>query len=346
MAKRKRLTPARPNFFSAELDGTPPAPEAPRAPISQVAGDVAMTAAFEEVQAELQNAQREGRMVLSLPLDAIREDYLIRDRMACDLDEMEALKDSIRTRGQQTPIEVTDLGDGVYGLISGWRRLRALKELHVETGGLLRFSVVQALQRLPADRPAAYVAMVEENEVRADLSFYERARIVLSAVNAGVFDSDKQALQTLFASASFSKRSKVKSFMPLVQGLDQVLRYPAQIPERLGLALSKAMAHDPAFVRQLRRALHPDHDMTPEQERAALERALSGGIPAQAKPKKPEPKAGDRVTVDPTTPQMSQPFEVISGVHLRARAGRVELDGDGVSPALIDRLKEWLKTQG
>ena len=343
MAKRKRLTPARPNFFSAELDGTP---EPSRAPIAQVASDVALTAAFEEVQAELQTAQREGRMVLSLPLDAIREDYLIRDRMVCDADEMEALKDSIRTRGQQTPIEVTDLGGGTYGLISGWRRLRALKELHADTGGLQRFGVVQALQRLPADRPAAYVAMVEENEVRADLSFYERARIVVSAVTAGVFDSDKQALQTLFSSASFSKRSKVKSFMPLVQALDEVLRYPAQIPERLGLALSKAMTEDAQFGPRLRNALRPGQDMSAKEERRVLEQALAKSPAPQVKPKKTDPKLRIRADIDTSMPPMSQPFEVISGVHLSARAGRVELDGDGVSPALIDRLKDWLKAQG
>ena len=343
MAKRKRLTPARPNFFSAELDASP---EPTRAPIAQVASDVALTAAFEEVQAELQNAQREGRMVLSLPLNAVREDYLIRDRMTCDAGEMEALKDSIRTRGQQIPIEVTDLGGGTYGLISGWRRLRALKELHADTGGLQRFGVVQALQRLPADRPAAYVAMVEENEVRADLSFYERARIVVSAVSAGVFDSDKQALQTLFSSASFSKRSKVKSFMPLVQVLDEVLRYPAQIPERLGLALSKALTEDAQFGPRLRHALRPGQDMTPEDERRILEQSLAKPSAPQAKEKKTDPKPGIRSDIDTTTPPMSQPFEVISGVHLSARTGRLELEGDGVSPALIDRLKTWLKTQG
>lgn len=343
MAKRKRLTPPSPNFFSAELDASP---EPSRAPIAQVASDVALTAAFEEVQAELQTAQREGRMVMSLPLSAVREDYLIRDRMACDAEEMEALKDSIRTRGQQTPIEVTDLGGGTYGLISGWRRLRALKELHADTGGLQRFGVVQALQRLPADRPAAYVAMVEENEVRADLSFYERARIVVHAVGAGVFETEKQALQTLFSSASFSKRSKVKSFMPLVQALDEVLRYPAQIPERLGLALSKALAADDRFGPRLRQSLRAGQDMSPEQERRVLEQALAPAPQDRSKPEKTDPKPPVRVEIDTSMPPMSQPFEVISGVHISARAGRVELDGDGVSPALIDRLKEWLKTQG
>lgn len=334
---RKRLTPARPAFFDAD-PGTP-APHPARAPIAQVAGDVAISAAFEQVQSELQTAQREGRMVLSLPLEAVRADYLIRDRLACHPEEMEALKDSIRIRGQQTPIEVTDLGGGRYGLISGWRRLRALRELHEDTGGLARFGVVQALLRLPADRPAAYVAMVEENEVRADLSFYERARIVVQAVDAGVFDSDKQALQSLFASASFSKRSKVKSFMPLVQALDGALRHPAQIPERLGLSLSKALAEDAGFATRLRDMLRPATPMSAEEERAILEHALK---PAPVKPGKTVSDPKVRVETMP----LSDPYEVSPGIQIRARAGRVELEGDGLNPALIDRLKDWLKTQG
>ena len=118
MAKRKRLTPARPPFFDAEPGTSAAPPSTTRAPIAQVAGDVAITAAFDEVKSELQTAQREGRMVLALPLDAVRADYLIRDRLSCDPEELHALKESLRTRGQQTPIEVTDLGNGRYGLIT------------------------------------------------------------------------------------------------------------------------------------------------------------------------------------------------------------------------------------
>ena len=53
--------------------------------------------------------------------------------------------------------------------------------------------------------------MVEENEIRADLSFFERARIVRRAVEGGVFGSEKQALQSLFSAASYAKRSKIKT---------------------------------------------------------------------------------------------------------------------------------------
>ena len=125
MAKRKRLTPPNPGY----LDATP-APEAKSmfaaAPIADVAREAASSAAIDEMAETLSRARTEGRMVLSLPLADIQLDYLVRDRTLVDDAEMTALMDSLRARGQQTPVEVTDLGGGRYGLISGWRRCQAL----------------------------------------------------------------------------------------------------------------------------------------------------------------------------------------------------------------------------
>jgi len=361
MAKRRRLTPPGPDHLGTpgapDADSEPKAPDratysdsgaalrgpaaigiapqdAPqaRAPIAQVAGDASIAAAFEAVRGELQNAQREGRMVLSLPLDAVKPDYLIRDRLSCDPDEMEALKQSIRHRGQQTPIEVADLGGGQYGLISGWRRLQALAALYEDSGGLARFGHIQALLRLPKDRPAAYISMLEENEVRANLSFYERARIVTLAVEAGVFDSDKKALQSLFSTASFAKRSKVKSFMPLVRALDGALRFPAQIPERLGLALSRAIGEDAALAKTLPRALTAAASANAEEERLILERYQSGAPATKAKKQ--------------ALKGASEPDGAPDPISLRFKAGRIVLEGPGVDAALRDQLQTWLAARG
>ena len=71
----------------------------------------------------------EGRLVQSLALEAVVADHLVRDRLAAEDEAMATLKASIAARGQQTPIEVVDLGQGRYGLVSGWRRLAALHAL-------------------------------------------------------------------------------------------------------------------------------------------------------------------------------------------------------------------------
>lgn len=316
MSKRKRLTPAQ------FLEGAP-SETSSRPPIAQVAAETAAMAAFEEVAGELRRAEAEGRMVLSLDLDQVAADHLIRDRVVSDDDDLRALRDSLRARGQQVPIEVVDRGPGSqprYGLISGWRRLLALWDLWDQTGDP-RFGRVLALVRRPDTAPAAYVAMIEENEIRAGLSFYERARITLMAVQAGVFETEKKALQSLFSAASDAKRSKVKSFIPLVQALDGALRFPARIPERTGLALSKAL-EEVGFAARLRDQLMRNPAATPEAEALVLARAM-------------RPEKGSK-----------PPNSDVSGIRLTPRKGGVLLEGPGVDANFVARLKDWLSRPG
>lgn len=317
MAKRKRLSPA----VGIDLPAsTPSAPSSgPRPPIASMAQDAATAAAFDAVRAELVEAREGGRMVMQLPLEAVDRAYLIRDRIEMDAEEMAALIDSLRRRGQQTPIEVADLGGGAYGLISGARRVAALSALYTETKEA-RFAKVQALIRQPADRAATYVAMVEENEIRAGLSYYERARIAHKAVAFGVFPNTKDALQSLYAGVSFSKRSKIKSFMVLVEAFDPVLRFPANITERLGLSVVKAMAEDADLEDRIHNALVHTPPETPAQEAALLAQAL-----------KSEPKS------------VSKPPEIVRGVRIQAKPGRIVLEGTGVTELFIARLESHLK---
>ena len=220
-----------------------PAPGlAPAAPIARVAAEAAGAAASTRSPRPCAAPATSGRMVLDLPLDAIAPDHLARDRLPVEDAEALALRESLRAHGQRTPIEVTPLqvtaGGGAlpYGLISGWRRLAALKALHAETGEA-RFATVQALVRRPETAADAYVAMVEENEIRVGLSQYERARVAARATERGVFPSEKAALLALFATASRPKRSRIRAFLELYHALDGALRFPAPLPERLGLAL-------------------------------------------------------------------------------------------------------------
>ncbi|MCX7568036.1 ParB N-terminal domain-containing protein [Sulfitobacter sp. F26169L] len=331
MAKRKRLTPAL-------LNDAPAAAPAARAPIAQIAGDVASTAAFEALRAELEGATREGRIIRAIPLEQVHEAYLIRDRQHTAEEDVEALYHSIRSRGQQAPIEVVMVEDG-FGLISGWRRLQALRALYADTGEE-RFATVQALVRQPAAQADAYVAMVEENEIRANLSFYERARVAVQTLRAGVFETEKEALQSLFASVSFSKRSKIKSFMPVVEALDEVLHAPQLIPERLGLALSKRLAEDGGAAARLRAHLREAH-ATGRAEREVLEAAVSDEAPAESKPEKndrptPAPNAAAGVTL-PLQRKLGE------GLELLAREGRVVVQGTGVDAAFVARLEAFLR---
>ena len=325
MAKRKRLSPA-------AVAGMPEPLETKaalgwvghgrrRAPIADVSGDAAEQSAFEEVAEELRRAREEGRMVLRLPLSAVEAGHLLRDRVVAEPEDMQVLKDSLRAHGQQTPIEVVDLGAGRYGLISGWRRLLALQELAGEDAE--QFGFVQALLRTPDGAPEAYRAMVEENEIRANLSFYERARIAVLATRQGVYSDTKKAVQSLFASARAPKRSKIMSFTHLVEALDDHLRFPVAIPEKLGLPLVAALQERAGFKRQVTEALRRAEVQDAEAERAVLERVLKGSKPAA----RPVSEA------------------VAPGLTLTTGKGRVVLAGKAVDGALLDDLRAFLKAR-
>lgn len=341
MAKRKRLSPARSNY----LDDAERAPEAKSLypmgiahhapPIAQVAGDSSLKAAVEELADEIRTARREGRLVQALPLEVVDDGYLVRDRMpaAATDTEMAALVASLRARGQQTPIEVVELGEDRYGLISGWRRLAALRTLLEETGDS-RFRTVQALLRRPENASDAYLAMVEENEIRVGLSYYERARIVARAAEQGVYPDETAALRGLFVAASRAKRSKIGSFTVLYHALDDMLRFPSAIPERLGLSLVKTLRDDPRAAARITTALRAANPQSAGDEVATLVRILK------------IPRKTQSLTEGSETEIPQE--EMIGEIRLTGSetGDRLILSGVGLTPAFRDRLRAWLREQG
>lgn len=336
MAKRKRLTPANPTYLS---DSGGPLNTGMRAPIAEVASEAAATAALRDVTAAMTEAREAGRMVAQIPLDQIDLTYLVRDRVSGDDADMEALLASIRDRGQQTPIEVVDLGSDAapkrYGLISGWRRCQALSQLAGDGEGS---DHALALLRAPKAASEAYVAMVEENEIRVGLSYFERARIALKAAEQGVFEDVEQALRGLFAAASRPKRSKIRSFVGIVQALDGVLAHPHRMGERQGLALAKRLEDDPAFVQTLVRSLSLQYDRSADAEQAVLSDLLTQG-PKQLEPAKSVPKNGKK------TPPPARELRPGLTVQVDEASGAVRISGHALTPALRARLLDWLQRQ-
>ncbi len=333
MARRRRLTPAQPGYLGPAPDRAASA-AAGAPPIAQVSGAAAEAAALKALTDGLQAARADGRMVVEVPLGDVAPGHLARDRLALEAEALAALKASIHAHGQRVPAEITPLEAGAetaspyrFGLISGWRRLRALAELHDETGEA-RFSVLRALIRPPGQAADSYVAMVEENEIREGLSYYERARIVAEATARGVFADRAAALRALFATASRAKRSKIGSFLELHDALGEVLRFPAEIPERLGLAL----------VARLRAE-------GPERLRAALvEAAPTSGTAEMALLTRLTRAPGGDVSRAKHAAEVLRP-----GLAFRAarRGDRItlELSGADVDDALLARLQALVRAQ-
>lgn len=341
---RRRLSPAQPGYLGAQS-----APETKSAllgagpPIAKVSGQSAEAAALRELAEGIETARRDGRMIVEVPLAEIAPGYLLRDRINLDQDELGALKASIQAHGQRVPAEIAPLEGKVsdklglpvagapsyrFGLISGWRRLRALSELHAETGDV-RFSVLRALIRSGQEEAEAYVSMVEENEIRVGLSYYERARLVAEATQRGVFPSESEALRQLFATASRAKRSKIASFIDIYRKLGDVLQFPADIPERLGLTLvTQIRAGRGLDIRAGLTATSPD---TAAEELALLQTLCA------------PPQKSD-------VSRAKQESETLCpGVVLktRTRRGKLEviLSGDQVTQDLIERLRTALSDE-
>lgn len=321
---RRRLTPPRQDFL-AEAISTAAHPHLrdtltdSHPPIAQVAGQAAMQAALDDLAADVTRTRLEGRIIEKLPIAEIDAAYLVRDRQMIDTDEMEALITSIRSRGQQMPIEVVDKGAGReprYGLISGWRRLEALRRIDPSSDAM-------AIIRRPETAADAYVAMVEENEIRAGISYYERARIVTKSIEAGVYPDARTALHGLFGNVSRAKRSKIKSFTKLVSTLDAHLKFPAAISEKTGLSLVKAI--DEGQSEALISALKNTPVTTAADELATLTYATKKH---EAKPPR---SASPRIDVE---------------VSLDLGTGHIVLSGTGVGPDLEKRLRRWLRKLG
>lgn len=309
MARRRLTVPAE------DAPGTPSAARPSAAfsaapPIARAAAEAAQAGAEAARDAKrLAEAEAEGRLLVDIPLERIEPESLARDRLpgAIPEDDVAALTVSLRTHGQRTPAEVVQLGAGRYGLVSGWRRFTALQALFAETGeerfGVLRARVIRTPlagqgEAISSD-PAAYIAMVEENEIRVGLSHYERGRIAVLAVQAGAFPDTERAISELFAAASRAKRSKIRSFALLHEALGDALSHPQAIPERLGLRTAEALrAGLPDAAARLRRGLEKaDPEGGAEAELSALSReaetvlrlAAEAASGAEEKPRRGRP---------------------------------------------------------
>jgi hypothetical protein len=334
---RRRLGPARPGFLAEPPAGAPLPPRPAMPPIAQVAGEAAAGSAMLDLAETLAAGRAEGRLLLAIPLAEIDEGHLARDRMEAGDGEMAALVESIRRHGQRAPVEVAPLRGAVpWGLVSGWRRLQALRTLHAETGEA-RFARAKAIAVDPGSRADAYVAMVEENELRIGLSYYERARIAAIATDLGVFETVQDALRALFAGASRAKRSKIGSFLTLYRTFDRHLHWPARIPERLGLRLAARIRREGREA--MLDAIADLEADTPEQEIAALEELLRGGSVSRAKQVTSGP--------GPAVPPATEAETLAPGLRLAVRrsGGRlsVTLDGPGLDEPALGRIRAALR---
>ena len=208
--------------------------------------------------------------ILDLPLAAIAMDALPRDRSNLDQTALNELQASIAATGLRQPLEVwqmsTPQGDKTYGLISGLRRLTVHHNLH-----RLRptaFATIPAFLRSPDSIADAMAAMVAENEIRADLSPWDKGRLLVEAVEQGLFPTIEAAALALHPVATRQKRHTMRGYA----GVVELLQGQMTAPETLTRAQMERLAQSlrGGLVDLIQHILHDVQGQSPENQWQAL----------------------------------------------------------------------------
>ena len=178
-----------------------------------------------------------------IALAEIDDAALTRDRSDLAEDALTELRLSIAASGLRMPIELFKLSEPrpplKYGLLSGLRRLHAYRALH-ELTGEERYTTIPAFLRAPGTMAEALAAMVEENEIRASLSPWERGRIAWVAHRQEIFPTIEEAVAKLYPAANKAKRARLRSIAHLVDELDGFLTAPEHLNEHRLLRIEAA----------------------------------------------------------------------------------------------------------
>ncbi|MFT4961325.1 MAG: ParB family chromosome partitioning protein, partial [Paracoccaceae bacterium] len=329
-------------------------PSAAMAPISQVAADAAQAypAASTEERTEaarnskdaqaLRTAVEQGRVIDCIVLDQIDDLALVRDRTVIDPGEMTELKNSIAAHGLRLPVEVfrTD-GTTPFGLISGYRRITAIRELYLLTGDE-KYTSINAIIRDPETIGGTITAMVEENEIRASLSHYERGRISVIAAQQGMFASTEAAVAQLFNAGSKAKRSKIRSFALIFEELGDMLEFPESLREKDGLRVATALRA--GAESRLREVLSSTSAGDGKEEWALLELVVQE-YEAEAQPTRkggrPRTKTPIRGWVGANKLHLSSGITLESGTDSQGYV--IRLQGDAVNSDIVNRAMEELQ---
>lgn len=354
MAKRRRLVAPdastlqelEEGFATKPTLGGPLETKSAVPPIAQVAAEAASLSGMASVtdrvalardqgDAErLRQAEQAGLLVQMIAIDSVDQDFIRRDRLTEDAEAMEELVNSVVTHGLRSPIEVVKTDDG-FGLISGFRRLLAFRKLASLGQG---YAEIPAFVRTATSGETAYVSMVEENEIRANLSHYERGRISVLAAGQGVFPSVEVAVDKLFSAASKAKRSKVRSFAVVHEALGDLLRFPTALTEKAGLQLASALRGGAQV--SLRAVLDGADARDAKAEWALLQVALKDTVePPRDTARGGRPQQITRV------PERSLPKGGVLRAEVTADGVRIELKGRVLNADTAERLLQLIARQ-
>jgi len=199
-----------------------------------------------------------------LLIEDINADAFLRDRTQLDDETIHELMLSITLHSLRTPIEVVELeGTPPWGLISGRRRLEAMKRLgHTK---------VPAVVRTPEDAAAVLKLVVEENAMREGITPWEQGRFIVTSVRQGYYPSTEEAVNALFNTQTRQKRMRLRALATAFDYFDGRLNDPHSYSEH---KLRRLAAAAEAGLDEVMDAALADlrRDASPREQWQVLER--------------------------------------------------------------------------
>jgi len=275
-------------------------------------------------------AKKDGRLLLELDPKKIRatEFRNRHERSLLDSDpEFVKLKESLKAHGQEIPIRVRPVKDALpyeFEIISGHRRHAACLALDTETGG---FPILAMVDAEAADAREFVLKMYRENEERYDLSAFEKGRMFVRWMEAGLYESQRDIGAAVgLGESAVAKYLAVATLPPAVLAAfgDERL-----IPMSWGSAISQALkVNEAAVLKTAERLAHRQPRPTPDALFKALVSAAADKRPTRATSREESVRIGGRIPLK------------VGAARNRIILKLAHLDDD-LQKQLREELKDW-----
>lgn len=272
-----------------------------------------------------------------IPLDAIDADSLPRDRSALDPEALAELCASIKANGLRTPIEIYAPRDrrpgDPLGLISGYRRLAAFRQLQAENPADPAWRAIPAVYR-HVERPQLLQLMVEENDIRAAISPWDQARVAVMTVPDD-FPTVDAAVAALYPAADRQRRARIRAIAVVVDELFDVLLTPETLSMRQLERLAAACRG--GFTDLIEGTLRQSKARTAAAQWLALENVLREAEAEARAPSAPDPRPG----------RPRRQARLKSGLVMRREMTRegwcLRFTGKEATGALLEEVMDWVE---
>ena len=129
--------------------------------------------------------------------------------------------------------------------------------------------------------------MVTENEIRTQITPWEKADLILQSVVMGIFDTPDAAIAKLFPEASATARSRLRAIASVVEALSEVITDGPSYSLRQLLRIASALRAD--FGALIETALRESPDKSADVQRDLMDNILTEAELSLANPRHFDP---------------------------------------------------------